>query len=55
MLNLDFILNLILNNLYTKWNFPKNCLTLVPEIGTLNQQPLTIHKTTISETKHVET
>ena len=32
MLKLDFILNLILNILYTKWNFPKNWLTLAPEI-----------------------
>jgi len=47
MLNLDFILNLILNILYTKRNFPKNCLTLAAEITT--------YKHFKSETKHVET
>jgi len=47
MLNLGFILMIILNNLYTKWKFPKNCHTLATEITT--------YKHFKSETKHVET
>jgi hypothetical protein len=44
---LSFILNIIFNNLYTKWKFHKNCHTLAVEITT--------YKHFKSETPHVET